>query len=321
VLGTSIKTDYNINWLKTEYNMAVRSARMAEKWKGFERVKHLYPNIEFMESTATNKRPEHLQWVGTILPMEHPWWNTHTPPVGWGCECSIENTDKEITTAPGYEEPVMPVFANNPGKTAEFINLEEHPMVKGVCKNFGSCQVRKGMQLSDIPNRPECRICMIVQEMYRNVEARKQRYKSYEKAWEKEYFNSDNGGFVVINKQRITESKKSKNEGIKFDKEKSMCLNYAKSGNTIEMLRSPERESIPDVNFNGILADLKKTSSHNNIVKYAKHAIFDQGAKIVLFEFEKETSKIYDEILKLKRMHIKAYYYFTGNESKIYKTF
>ncbi|MDX9747419.1 MAG: DUF935 family protein [Paludibacter sp.] len=139
VLGTSIKKDYNINWLKAEYNMAVRSARMAEKWKRFEANKDLYPNLEFIESTAVNKRPEHLQWVGTILPIEHPWWDTHTPPVGWGCECSIRNTDKEVTTAPGYDEEVDVLFANNPGKTAQFINLKEHPYIKSTCSNFDSC--------------------------------------------------------------------------------------------------------------------------------------------------------------------------------------
>ncbi len=165
VLGTTIKADYNKNWLKTEYNMAVRSARMAEKWKGFERAKHLYPNLEFIESTAAHKRPEHLQWVGTILPIDHPWWNTHTPPVGWGCECSIRNTDKPVTTAPGYEEPVPPVFANNPGKTAEFINMSEHPMVKGVCKNFGECKTR--LDVSD-GLKPECQICVLAKQYYSN---------------------------------------------------------------------------------------------------------------------------------------------------------
>lgn len=166
VLGTSIKKDYNINWLKTEYNMAVRSARMAEKWKRFERNKDLYPNLEFVESTASNKRPEHLQWVGTILPIDHPWWNTHTPPVGWGCECSIRNTDKDVTTAPGYEEEVLPVFANNPAKTAEFINLKEHPMVKGVCENFGECNTR--LNLSD-GLKPECQICVLAKLYFQNT--------------------------------------------------------------------------------------------------------------------------------------------------------
>ena len=106
--------------------MAVRSARMAEKWKGFEAVKHLYPNLEFIESTAANRRPEHLQWVGTILPIEH------TPPVDWGCECDIRNTDKDVTGVPDADVEVDPVFANNPAETAEFINLKEHPYVKDV---------------------------------------------------------------------------------------------------------------------------------------------------------------------------------------------
>ena len=139
VLGTSIKADYNLNWLKTEYNMAVRSARMAEKWKGFEAVKRLYPNLEFIESTAANRRPEHLQWVGTILPIEHPWWKTHTPPVDWGCECDIRNTDKDVTGVPDADadadldaERSRSVFQNNPAETAEFINLKEHPYVKDV---------------------------------------------------------------------------------------------------------------------------------------------------------------------------------------------
>ena len=135
VLGTSIKADYNLNWLKTEYNMAVRSARMAEKWKGFEAVKRLYPNLEFIESTAANRRPEHLQWVGTILPIEHPWWKTHTPPVDWGCECDIRNTDKDVTGVPDADadaERSRSVFQNNPAETAEFINIKKHPYVKDV---------------------------------------------------------------------------------------------------------------------------------------------------------------------------------------------
>lgn len=130
VLGTSIKADYNKNWLKTEYNMAVRSARMAEKFKKFETTKHLYPNLEYLPSTAVNKRPEHVGFYGTILPIEHPWWDTHMPPLDWGCECGIRNTDKPVTPVPDESEPPNPVLANNPAKTAEFININEHPYVK-----------------------------------------------------------------------------------------------------------------------------------------------------------------------------------------------
>lgn len=132
VLGTTIKADYNINWLRTEHNMAIRAARMAEKLKRFAKTLHLYPNLKFLESTATHKRAAHLKWVGTILPLGHWWWKTHTPPVEWGCECDITNTDEEVTGVPDGDVEVDPVFQNNPAETAEFINLKEHPYVKNV---------------------------------------------------------------------------------------------------------------------------------------------------------------------------------------------
>ncbi|MCL1960896.1 MAG: PBECR2 nuclease fold domain-containing protein [Desulfovibrionaceae bacterium] len=34
-------------------------------------------------------RPEHLAWDGLILERDDPWWNTHYPPNGWGCQCSV----------------------------------------------------------------------------------------------------------------------------------------------------------------------------------------------------------------------------------------
>lgn len=130
VLGTTIKADYNQNWLKTEYNMAVRSSRMAAKLKQFEATKRLYPNLEFMPSTAAEPREAHKEWYGTILPMDHPWWKDHTPPVDWGCECSIKNTDKAVTDVPEGGETIDPVFAFNPADTAEIVNMKEHPYVK-----------------------------------------------------------------------------------------------------------------------------------------------------------------------------------------------
>lgn len=135
VLGTSMKADYNKRWLLTEYNTAVRSARSAAKFKKFEAVKHLYPNLEFMPSTAANPREEHKEYYGTILPIDHPWWNGHTPPIDWGCECGIRNTDKPVTKVPADGGFIDPVFDNNPGKTAEMVNMKEHPYVK-------SCPVR-----------------------------------------------------------------------------------------------------------------------------------------------------------------------------------
>jgi len=132
VLGTSIATDYNENWLKTEYNMAVRAARMAERFKGYLKTAKLYPNLKYLPSRAAKPRETHKAYYGIILPILHVWWKTHMPPSEWGCECDVENTDEPITPVPEDDGSINPVFENNPGETAEFINIKEHPYVKEV---------------------------------------------------------------------------------------------------------------------------------------------------------------------------------------------
>ncbi|NLI72848.1 MAG: hypothetical protein GX361_09005 [Bacteroidales bacterium] len=87
------------------------------------------------------------------------------------------------------------------------------------------------------------------------------------------------------------------------------------------MLDEIPRKASSDVLFNGVFGELKKLSSHNNIVKEAKNAIYKKNAKVVLFEFTEETEAIYLEINKLQvRFGIKAYYYFT-NIGRIFKNF
>lgn len=125
-----INLEWNEQWLRTEYNTAVRSARAAANYQDALRVKDTYPNLEYLQSNARDKRPEHLGWVGTILPVDHPWWDTHLPPSEWNCKCSFRPTDKAATGVPSEEHDTPPVFKNNPGKTAEFIRLNKHPYLK-----------------------------------------------------------------------------------------------------------------------------------------------------------------------------------------------
>lgn len=36
---------------------------------------------------VAHPRPQHLAWNGLTLPADHPFWQTHYPPNGWGCRC------------------------------------------------------------------------------------------------------------------------------------------------------------------------------------------------------------------------------------------
>ena len=34
-------------------------------------------------------RPLHVSWNGLVLRHDHPFWQTHYPPNGWGCHCRV----------------------------------------------------------------------------------------------------------------------------------------------------------------------------------------------------------------------------------------
>ncbi|MEG2219429.1 MAG: hypothetical protein RRY02_07915, partial [Muribaculaceae bacterium] len=103
----------------------------------------------------------------------------------------------------------------------------------------------------------------------------------------------------------------------KYEKEKNMCINYAKAGYAIRHLGEVSGVSSSDVLCNRVKADLKSTGSHNNILKYAKKAIREQGAKMVLFEFEKMSVQIKTEINKVSKLGIHGMYYIIGREKEI----
>ena len=96
-----------------------------------------------------------------------------------------------------------------------------------------------------------------------------------------------------------------------------MCTVFAKNGYKIEILKERPGFSSSDITINGIMAELKKTSSHNNIMNYAKKAVEKQGAKIVLFEFDMMTGKIRDELNKMKRKGITVKY-FTSDDKIVF---
>lgn len=122
---------YNRQWLKTEYNTAVRSARSAANWKTFEKDADLYPNLEYLPSRSADRRPEHMAFYGTVLPINHPWWNTHTPPLGWNCKCGYTNTDREPSRVPTKKIRVAAGLDNNPAKTGKLFS-NSHPYINKV---------------------------------------------------------------------------------------------------------------------------------------------------------------------------------------------
>lgn len=131
-----LKTDakYRQSWLRTEYDTAVRTARMAAQWERIQRTKHLYPNLEYIRSKAAQPSTDHLELVGTILPVDDPFWNTYYPPSRWNCQCSVRQTDKGTTDIPDDLPEVPKELAFNAGKTGEIFKLEATDYIKAASK-------------------------------------------------------------------------------------------------------------------------------------------------------------------------------------------
>lgn len=80
--------------LETMFWANMRSARAAGQWQRIQRAKRGLPYLLYVRSAAAEPRAEHLGWVGIILPVDHEWWQTHFPPNGWGCKCSVRQISK-----------------------------------------------------------------------------------------------------------------------------------------------------------------------------------------------------------------------------------
>ena len=47
----------------------------------------------YRHSGAEHPRLHHLAWNGVALPPDHPFWETNSPPNGWGCGCRVFGAD------------------------------------------------------------------------------------------------------------------------------------------------------------------------------------------------------------------------------------
>ena len=87
----------------------LRAAYAAGRWKqqlieAGQRPFLLYRHSDFVRYP----RPVHVKWNFMILPVTHPWWLTHYPPGGFGCQCQVYSLSQQdmlsrgLTVTPDY---------------------------------------------------------------------------------------------------------------------------------------------------------------------------------------------------------------------------
>lgn len=128
--------NYNQNWLRAEYNTSVASAQAAKKWQDIQRDKDLFPYLEFRTQNDNAVRSEHKRLHGIIRKVDDAFWNTHYPPLGFNCRCTVRKLEEGTETKLPKDLPQPKEgFSENVGKTARVFDSEKSSYSKGISEN------------------------------------------------------------------------------------------------------------------------------------------------------------------------------------------
>lgn len=95
--GTSRPVLVGPRRLRTIYSTNLRVSRAAGQWARIQELKDVAPYLRYSAVMDGRTRPLHRAWHGTILAVDHPWWETHFPPCGWNCRCTvIQLSDRDL---------------------------------------------------------------------------------------------------------------------------------------------------------------------------------------------------------------------------------
>jgi len=83
------------NWRsRLIWDTNITTSYQAGRWQQF--IESLTEYLRYVHADGViNPRPQHQAWDGTILPIGHPWWDTHYGPNGWGCHCRAVRASEE----------------------------------------------------------------------------------------------------------------------------------------------------------------------------------------------------------------------------------
>ncbi len=83
------------------YTTNLRVAYQAGRWETLK----AFPYLRYQHNPVRHPREDHVAWDGLVLRTDDPWWNTHYPPNGWGCRCSVTGAGEGRLRAPGKTGP------------------------------------------------------------------------------------------------------------------------------------------------------------------------------------------------------------------------
>lgn len=113
---------HNNNWLKAEQVLAQRQSEAARLWIDIQASKAEFPFLQYQTIGDERVRKEHVALDNIVRPVDDIFWNTHYPPNGWYCRCTViqlAEGEAEITPVKieaREVEKINPLFNFNSGK-------------------------------------------------------------------------------------------------------------------------------------------------------------------------------------------------------------
>lgn len=105
---------------ETIFRNAIQTNYGAGRWEQQWAARDVFPYLMYSAINDARTRPAHRALSGIIRPIDDPFWQTHTPPLGHNCRCStIALTEKQAQRRSGADtglnKSITPEMRADPG--------------------------------------------------------------------------------------------------------------------------------------------------------------------------------------------------------------
>jgi len=127
---------YNVNWLRTEYDTTIGQGQIIERWEQIEKQKKQLPFLRYSAVVDSQTSEICLPLDGIIRPVDDSFWDTNSPLNHFNCRCTLEQVDEfdaDVTpdekadkVSAEMNDARQPLFNSNPYRDKAIFD-KEHP--------------------------------------------------------------------------------------------------------------------------------------------------------------------------------------------------